>query len=97
MHWCADSALSLSVILVLVCPSDAGSTSSGTDYWKVEEVLMVFFPAELRHFYGLRPSRRRVPGGGLEDQQLWVVEGSEWRGRWELDSQVFCHRNLVRP
>ena len=29
----------------------------------------------------------------LDDEEFFVVEGSGWRGRWESDSQVFCHLN----
>ena len=33
--------------------------------------------------------------GALGGQQLLVVEGREWRGRRESESQVFCHPNSV--
>ena len=29
----------------------------------------------------------------LDDEEFFVVEGLGWRGRWESDSQVFCHLN----
>ena len=35
--------------------------------------------------------RVRIFGRAFDGQQLLVVEGSGWRGRWESDSQVFCH------
>ena len=31
----------------------------------------------------------------LDDEELFVVEGSGWRGRREPDSQMFCHTNSV--
>ena len=31
----------------------------------------------------------------LDDEEFFAIEGSGWRGRWESDSQVFCHPNSV--
>ena len=43
----------------------------------------------LLHF----PHGRECPFSAPDDEEFFVVEGSRWRGRWESDSQVFCHPN----
>ena len=46
----------------------------------------------LRHFsHSVRMDVCALFFSALDDEEFFVVEGSEWRGRRESDSQMFCH------
>ena len=62
---------------------------------QLDDLKRAIFCRILRHFSHSVLLDVSAHFAALDGEEFFVVEGSGWRGRRELDSQVFCHPNSM--